>query len=125
MIGRILNTIYMYILLYTEKLADLCRLVWQKIADYQPFRELYCQCYIKVMSSLTHFSLTQLASSDTIVSRPKKQKASSGWFIRASTPLKKNLIAGPTIRASDRKAIIAPVHIPMLINLSLFIVLLI
>lgn len=125
MMGGILNTIYMYILLYTEKLADLCNLVWQKIADYQPFRELYCQCYITLISALPHSSVTRPANLHTPNSRITKHKASSGWFSIASNPLKKNLRAGPTIRGSDRKAIIPPVHIPMLINLSLFIVLLI
>jgi len=47
---RIFITIYTYILLYTEKLAELCELVWQNFADYQPFRELYCQFTVSVIS---------------------------------------------------------------------------
>ena len=123
MIGRILNTIYMYILLYTEKLADLCRLVWQKIADYQPFRELYCQCYIRVMSSLLHLSSNFTATVHNMVRKAKKHRASIGWFIRASTPLKKNLIAGPTIKDSNIKTNSPPAYIAYVINLPLFIVL--
>ena len=71
------------------------------------------------MSSLSHFSLTHTAVDHKIVSRPKKHKASSGWVIKASKPLKKNLIAGPTIKAININADTIPITKDMLISLSL------